>query len=289
MANMNDYVGLMQLLQQPDIQKQQQRNDALLKLAQVGYTVLQQVQQNKTQQDIKGMVKDAETSGKKVSYSIDPNTGAMSPTISSGNNYEGIFEALKNPDVAAKYELGRGSKGEPRLIQKKQIKNNLIEGMKSIIDNIGKPDPVTNLVKTTTTIKNPVTGQDETIDIANEEDVAKALGYHGIEDWRNNPELIESGIPALYDKKMDEWKASQEQQKTESEPRVQPMDKGLKSIGAGAKYKEAIAKYGESKAAKIVDVVVNLQKQGLSLSKIEALMKEQGIDPDIVLKAYRKK
>ena len=113
----NDYYALMQSLQ---AKKPNPMNTS----AEAGVGAIQKIMQavlaNKVKKDIEGKISAAEKEGKKVSYSIDPQSGLITPTISS-QSYEGIYEALKNPAVSDKYELGRGTKGEPRLIKKKEI------------------------------------------------------------------------------------------------------------------------------------------------------------------------
>ena len=276
----NNYYGLMEAMQRPQQIKQQRRQEQMDTVGKFLMQIGQAVVQQKAQENIEKMVKDAEAEGKKVSYQIDPNTGMIAPTISS-QSYESIFEAAKaQPE---KYEVGRGSKGQPVLKEKKQIKSSLIEGMKGVIQGEG------NNLWPRTKIKNPVTGEEETIDITNEEDITRALGYHNIEDWRKNPELVEAGIPELYDKRIGEYKTKQTELEAKAEPKVQPFAKGAGRIGgAGAFYKDAVAKYGEDKTSKIVDNIVKLQKQGKTLKQIRSMLEEAGADADAFLKPYGK-
>ncbi len=280
----NDYYGLMQSLAQPRLQRQANNKQQMDQMGQYFMQIGQAVVMQQAQKGIDTQIADAEKpgSGKKVSYTIDPKTGMKTPTISS-QDYGGIFEALKNPELAAKYEAGLDSKGRPRLIPKKQVKSNLIEGAKSLIAGQG------NSLWPQTTIKNPVTGQDEKIDITNEEDVGRVFGYHGIEDWRNNPELIEAGLPGLYDTRIKGYQDQQIKAQAAKEPRVQPYSKGLGRVGsAGAEYKEATAKYGEQKTKQMVDTIVSLQEQGKTLAQIRELLEKAGADANVFLKAYAK-
>lgn len=279
MPNPSEYYALMQALQQPGMQRRQTQREGISNLMN---TITQGVLKQKVKKDIETKIAEAEKSGKKVEYKIDPQTGMITPVISS-NDYANIFKALENPEVSKDYELGRDSKGKPRLIAKKKLKSNLIAGMQSAIQGEG------NILWPKTTIKNPATGQDETIDITNEEDIGRVLAYHGIEDWRNNPELIEAGIPAAYDARIKGWKGKQAQIEAGAEPKVQPYAKGIGRIGGmGAEYKEAAAIYGEAKTKQIVDTIISLQKQGKSLKQIRKLLEEAKVDANAFLKPYGK-
>lgn len=272
----NDYLGLIESLNAPIQQRQAYRRENQDKAM---AAVFNYVRQRQTNAKIKSMVKEAEAKGYQVEYSINPETGQVSPTIKSKNEYGTIFEALKNPEVSKSYEMGRGSKGEPRLIKKKTIKPEVISGIKSILSG----------EKNTFTMKNPATGEPEDLDISDESHVGKAMEYLGVQDWRNNPEMIEEGIPGAYDGWSKKHKERVEAASAASDAKVQPMGKGLASIGAGAKYKDASKKYGENTAKEVVNKIVALQKQGKSLKQIRELMEEDGrYNPDLFLKPYGK-
>lgn len=237
----------------------------------------QQVLKNQMQKDMETKISEAEKAGKRISYSINPNTGQLTPTISS-QDYSGVFEALKNPDVSSKYELGVSSKGEPRLIKKKQIKPNVIAGIQSALAS----------EDSTISMKNPATGEIEDLDISDEKNVDKAMSYLGIENWRDSPELIEAGIPGQYDTWKKTMKEKTEQAKQNKEQKIQPFAKGLKRIGGlGARYKEASDKYGEEKAKQIVEKIMELQKTGKSLEEIKTLLEDAKVDANVFLKFYK--
>ena len=211
----NDYYALMGSLQAPEQQKKQRQDQLFKQLAGLGMQFL-------AQRDIKKRIAESDKTGEKVQYTIDENTGAIKPVFSK-NSYESVFEAIKNPDVAAKYELGRGSKGEPRLIKKKTLKPNVIEGLRSALSED----------KSVFSIKNPATGETEDIDSSKEEDVDKVMKYLGIEDWRNNPELIEAGIPQSYDEKISKLKEKNKPPEVKVPAKVDWNKMITESLGAG--------------------------------------------------------
>ncbi len=268
---MNDYMALQTYLQAPQVKRQEDQSQGIANFMKI-------ITQVMAQGKIKNQIANADKTGEKVEYKVDPNTGIISPVFSK-NNYESVFEALKNPDIAEKYELGRGAKGEPRLIKKKSIKPNVINGIKATLS--GDKDEII--------MKNPATGDDERINITNEKDVEKAMSYLGIEDWRNNPEMIEAGIPAAYDQRAKARQEKLTQIEAAKEPQIQPFATGLGRIGnMGADYKAATVKYGEAKTKQIVDTMVTLQKQGKTLAQIRKMLEEAGADADAFLKPYGK-
>ena len=244
----------------------------------------------KVQVKMKSAIEAAQKAGYKVSYKIDPATGGMAaPEISSKEKgpYEDIMrEMLTNQGGQGQggYEVsGLGPQG-PRLTKKQpQHKPEVLGATKALLANgTGRID-----------IKNPLSGLAEKVDIDKPEEVTKAMIWQFGENFREDPELIQSGIIQEYDNRMKNAGVKQDEIQAGAEPKIQPFTKAGdvagRSVGGKAYYKEAAAKYGDAKAAQIVDIAVKLQKQGMPIAKIEALMKEQGIDPALILGAYKGK
>ena len=268
----NDYYGLMEAIQAPQRQRQQARQQQMDTIGQFLGQIGQQVIKERAQKDIEEKIKEAEASGKRVEYKIDPQTGMISPTISS-QSYEGVFEALKNPEVAKNYEMGRGSKGEPRLIKKKSIKSNVISGIQSILQ--GDQDIIQ--------IKNSVTGAPEDIDLSDKEQVSKALSYPNIEGGLDNPELIEAGIPKMYEikrKKAYEAKISSAPIKDKnlfkrSQESTNPVTK--KALEIQAKFPEISPKDAVKKAEEILGQKFEKSKQSSGEFKAGDIREKDGV------------
>lgn len=175
---------------------------------------------------------------------------------------------------------GIGSSGKAKITRvKDKFKSEDLAVMKNILTG-GTDRPMPVRIKSTDTMDTTNLPQ---IDLNTAEGMEKGAGLiFGEENWREDPQLVKAGIVDLYDHRLGLLKGKQEKIQAEGEPKIQPIGKGLASIGAGGKYKAAIAKYGEAKAQKIVDIAIGLQKQGMPMSKIKALMKEQGIDESIL-------
>lgn len=233
----NDYYALMQALQAT-------KPNPMNTSAQAGVGAFQKIMQavlsNKVKKDIEGKISAAEKSGKKVSYSIDPNTGQITPTFSSKPN---LFELLEeNPSLKEKYEIGASASGDERLIKKKEISASKIAGMKKIIDS---PD---DLFK----VRNTIGGEDVDFDIKKDEDIGDALVMAGIlkdgKDWREHPEILEAGFPAMIDARREK-KSAESKVKEEKKPN-KVIENLKKVLGAPIGQPPGVQKWAQSKGYK---------------------------------------
>jgi hypothetical protein len=212
MAQANEYYALMQALQQPGNQSTENRQKQFDTMGQMLQQVGQLVLKEKAQEHINKIIKEAEASGKQVSYQVDPNTGMLTPTVVSKPTIFDLIkenpEAFKEGGLMSGYHIEAGAQGKGKLVKNSLFKPSLISGAKSLIQ--GDKDKVT--------VKNPITGNDEDIDISDEANLQKLYEYHGGQgSWREDKELISAGLPDMYDKRLQAKKEkAAEQVKIES-------------------------------------------------------------------------
>ena len=239
--------------------------------------VLTFAERKKTEKKIQSAIADAQKKGHKVEYKIDPATGQTTPIITSGTGSEQYDEMFKTMMSTGQYEVGgMTAGGKPKLTKKKKYKPEDLVQAKMLLQ-YGADRPVDMKIGQ----------QDVRLDMNKPEDIDKGMSLAYGEDWKNDPELIEAGMPQLYDERMKTLKEKQVQTATPEQP-IHPFATGVGRMFAGDYYKDAAAKYGEQKTAQIVDVAMKLQKQGKTYKDIAGMLQEAGVDPNLILGAYTK-
>ncbi len=244
-------------------------------------------EKKKRKANIEKLVSSARERGDKITLTVDPATGTVTPKIETqdaGQAFD-FGAALEGGGVLKSVSTrGVGTIGFPEAeTQRKQAasRKQFIETAEILLTQPEKVDQFAQGGKVTLS-----RGEiQQSFDISGAEGMERALQFKFGADFREAEDMQHLGTL------IDELKAKREQKavdvkQAKKEKKVQPFtEKVLERIGAkGAAFKDAVEKYGKETTKKIVDVIIKAQKNNVPLSKIEADLRAKGFDPDLFLK-----
>jgi hypothetical protein len=266
--------------------------------------VLAHFEKQKRTKDVSTLIQEAQTKGYQVEYSIDPATGLITPKITSPK-VDPYAEVMKQAisgqgGQGGQWQVNSIGSGGPRIAPKtKPYKPEDIDAAEYLAQTAGRVKGNIGNSFNTIKLKKGSMGVEQTFDVKTPQGRRDAIAFQFGPDWETNPDL--ANLKTILEAREGEdatLATAAEAATKKPDARVQPLtESGVKAAVSknAAQYKEAIAFYeketpgqGKAMAEKIVNRIIELQKQGMPLTKIAEYMKAQKINPDLFLKQYMK-